>query len=87
MAAIRGLHSVTLFVENLERAADFYVEKLGFEAETRYVRSQLLRAGDFRLLLHVGGSPLGEEAALHLHLAVDDVDAFHEQLVASGASP
>ncbi len=89
MAAIRGLHSVTLFVENLERAADFYVEKLGFEAETRYVRSQLLRAGDFRLLLHVGGSPPGEEAALHLHLhlAVDDVDAFHEQLLASGASP
>ncbi len=87
MAAIRGLHSVTLFVENLERAADFYVEKLGFEAETRYVRSQLLRAGDFRLLLHVGGSPSGEEAALHLHLAVDDVDAFHEQLLASGASP
>ena len=87
MAAIRGLHSVTLFVENLERAADFYVEKLGFEAETRYVRSQLLRAGDFRLLLHVGGSPGGEEAALHLHLAVDDVDAFHEQLCATGEAP
>ncbi len=87
MATIRGLHSVTLFVEDLERAADFYVEQLGFEAETRYARSQLLRAGDFRLLLHVGGSPEREEGDLHLHLLVDDVDAFHNEVLGSGASP
>ena len=88
MAAIRGLHSATLFVDDLEQAAAFYVETLGFEAETRYARSQLLRAGDFRLLLHIGGDRPGSgEAALHLHLAVDDVDSFHELLRARGAAP
>ena len=87
MATLRGLHSATLFVEDLERAADFYVGRLGFEAETRHARSQMLRAGEFRLLLHVGGSPVGEAQTLHLHLAVDDVDAFHREVCDRGATP
>ncbi len=88
MTGIRGLHSVTLFVDDLERAAGFYVDTLGFAVETRYARSQLLRVGDFRLVLHVGGTAAAAEtAALHLHLAVDDVDAFHELVRARGATP
>ncbi len=88
MAGIRGLHSVTLFVKDLERASAFYTETLGFVAETRYARSQLLRAGGLRLLLHVGGgAAAAEPAALHLHLAVDDIDGFHELLRARGAAP
>ncbi|MDE2670308.1 MAG: VOC family protein [Chloroflexota bacterium] len=83
---IRGLYSATLFVEDLDRTADFYVDVLGFEAETRSARSQMLRAGEFRLLLHVGGST-PDEQNLHLHLAVDDVDAFHREVSARGAAP
>ncbi len=80
----------------MERAAAFYVDVLGFEAGTRYARSQMLQAGDFRLLLHISDSgqadedgehAAGEESSLHLHLAVDDIDAFHEQVCAQGASP
>ncbi|MDE2935027.1 MAG: VOC family protein [Chloroflexota bacterium] len=83
---IRGLYSATLFVEDLDRTADFYVDVLGFEPETRNARSQMLRAGEFRLLLHVGGST-PDKQNLHLHLAVDDVDAFHREVSARGAAP
>ena len=82
---IRGLYSATLFVEDLDRAADFYVDVLGFEPETRSDRARMLRAGEFRLLLHVGGStPDKQNLHLHLHLAVDDVDAFHREVSARG---
>ena len=86
MVTIRGLHFATLFVEDLDRAAGFYVDVLGFEVETRSDRARMLRAGEFRLLLHVGGST-PDEQNLHLHLAVDDVDAFHRDVCARGASP
>ena len=88
MARIRGLHSVTLFVDDLEGAAAFYVGTLGFEVETRYARSQLLRVGNFRLQVHARGAAADtESAALQLHLAVDDIDAFHELVRARGATP
>ena len=83
---IRGLYSATLFVEDLDRAADFYVDVLGFEPESRSARARMLRAGEFRLLLHVGGSA-PDEQNLHLHLAVDDVDVFHREVCARGATP
>jgi len=83
---IRGLHSATLFVEDLDHVADFYVRILGFEPETRSARARMLRVGEFRLLLHVGGST-PDEQNLHLHLAVDDVDAFHREVCARGATP
>lgn len=86
MVSIRGLYSATLFVEDLDRTADFYVDVLGFEPETRSARARMLRAGEFRLLLHVGGST-PDEQNLHLHLAVDDVDAFHREVSARGAAP
>ena len=86
MVTIQGLYSATLFVEALDRAADFYVDVLGFEPETGSARARMLRAGEFRLLLHVGGSP-PDEQNLHLHLAVDDVDAFYREVSARGASP
>ncbi len=86
MVTIRGLYSATLFVEDLDRAADFYVDVLGFEPETRSDRARMLRAGEFRLLLHVGGST-PDKQNLHVHLAVDDVDAFHREVSARGATP
>lgn len=86
MVSIRGLYSATLFVEDLDRTADFYVDALGFEPETRSARARMLRAGEFRLLLHVGGTT-PDEQNLHLHLAVDDVDAFHREVSARGAAP
>lgn len=86
MVSIRGLYSATLFVEDLDRTADFYVDVLGFEPETRSARARMLRAGEFRLLLHIGGST-PDEQNLHLHLAVNDVDAFHREVSARGAAP
>ena len=85
MVAIKGLNSASIFVAKYDATVDFYVGKLGFTVEERSERSSMLRAGDFRLLVHVGGPPAAPpDLAMHLHLAVDDVDAYHRQLVEGG---
>ena len=85
MAAISGLNSASIFVQDYEGTVDFYVGKLGFGVHERTPRSVMLSAGTFRLLVHVD-SPASAPAdlAMHLHLDVDDVDAYHRQLVERG---
>ena len=85
MAAITGLSSASIFVRDYEATVAFYVDKLGFAVEERSERATMLRAGDFRLLVHVGGPPAApRDPGMHLHLWVDDVDAFHVALVGRG---
>ncbi|MCH7717987.1 MAG: VOC family protein [Chloroflexi bacterium] len=85
MATITGLNSASIFVADYDGTVDFYVSKLGFVAEEQSERASMLRAGDFRLLVHVDGPPAAPPGlAMHLHLSVDDVDAYHRLLVERG---
>ena len=85
MATITGLNSASIFVQEYDATVDFYAGKLGFTVEERTERATMLRAGDFRLLVHVGGPPAAPpDLAMHMHLWVDDVDAYHRQLVERG---
>ena len=85
MATITGLHSVSMFVTDLSGTVSFYVDKLGFDVEEQSERMTMLRVGEFRLLVHVGGpASAPPDLALHLHLWVDGVDQLYEQLVAGG---
>ncbi|MCH8025331.1 MAG: VOC family protein [Chloroflexi bacterium] len=86
MPKITGLNSASIFVQEYDATVDFYVGKLGFTVEERTERASMLRAGDFRLLVHIGGPPAAPpDLAMHHHLWVDDVDAFHRQIVERGA--
>ena len=81
MAKITGLNSASIFVADLPGTVDFYVSKLGFTAEEQSERATMLQAGDFRLLVHVGGpASAPAELAMHLHLWVDGVDDLYRQL-------
>ncbi len=74
-------------MQDYEATVDFYIDALGFEVEERSERSAMLRAGTFRLLLHVGGPPSAPaDLAMHLHLDVDDVDGYHRHLVERGVN-
>ena len=85
MATITGLNSASIFVEDYQGTVDFYVDKLGFVVEERSERATMLRAGDFRLLVHTGGpSSAPPDLGMHLHLWTDDVDGFYSQLVERG---
>ncbi len=85
MAAISGLNSASIFVQDYEGTVDFYVEKLGFQVNERTARSSMLSAGTFRLLVHVDGPPSAPaDLAMHLHLDVDDVDAYYRELLDRG---
>ena len=85
MAKITGLNSASIFVEDATGTVDFYVSKLGFTVEERSERATMLQAGDFRLLVHIGGPPSAPEGlAMHLHLWVDGVDELCQQLRDAG---
>ena len=85
MAKITGLNSASIFVADVPGTADFYVSKLGFAVEEQTERIMMLRAGDFRLLVHVGGpASAPPESAMHLHLEVDGVDELYQQLREAG---
>ena len=87
MATITGLNSASIFVQDYTGTVDFYVNKLGFAVEERSERASMLRAGDFRLLVHVDGPPAAPpDLAMHIHLWVDDVDGYHRQLVERGVA-
>jgi len=81
VAMITGLHSVSIFVADVPATVAFYVDRLGFDVEERTERMTMLRTGDLRLLVHIGGPPSAPpDLALHLHLWVDGVDEMYEQL-------
>ena len=85
MTKITGLNSASIFVEDAAGTVDFYVSKLGFTAEEQSERATMLQAGDFRLLVHVGGPPSApDDLAMHFHLWVDGVDEMYKQLHEAG---
>ncbi len=85
MAKITGLNSASIFVEDAAGTVDFYVSKLGFTVEEQSERATMLQAGNFRLLVHIGGPPSApRDLAMHLHLWVDGVDGMHKQLREAG---
>ncbi len=78
--------------------ADWYIKNLGFIAVHRFgppAYGQFLADAERRSMLelyHKAEVPLPEfgnihEMALHLALAVDDVDELHSTLVNAGATP
>ena len=85
MAKITGLNSASIFVEDAAGTVDFYVSKLGFTVEEQSERATMLQAGDFRLLVHIGGpASAPRDLAMHHHLWVDGVDEMHKQLRDAG---
>lgn len=85
MATITGLNSASIFVRDYEATVAFYVDQLGFAVEERSERASMLRAGDFRLLVHVGGPAAAPpDLPMHLHLSVDDVDGYYRRLIDRG---
>ncbi len=85
MATITGLNSASIFVEDYRGTVDFYIDKLGFVVEEQSERATMVRAGEFRLLVHAGGPPSAPpDFGMHLHLWVNDVDGYYDQLVNRG---
>ncbi len=90
--------SVFLYVSDVPRSVDFYHEVVG--AEIRQLHAEfdggpltlaILRLGEFTLMIH----PLGPHEedfqgqrmglGIHLQLRVDDIDAFYQHCLESGA--
>ena len=87
MATITGLNAASIFVDDYDGTVDFYVNKLGFALEEGTEHASMLRAGDFRLLVHMEGPPAAPpDLAFHLHLWVDDIDADYRQLLERGVA-
>ena len=85
-----GLRHVALYVESVPRAADFYVGLLGFEVEWHPDPDNLyLCSGADNLALHKGEPGRALEGGRLDHIGIilrqaEDVDAWHEHLVAAG---
>lgn len=87
---VLGLHSIALFVPDLDRSVSFYRALLGVAPAERRDRIALFRVGDAKLLLHGDtehrrippGTPRG--AGLALHFEVGDIHAFREGLRRAG---
>ncbi len=94
MAAITGVHTVLLEVSDPERSLAFWRDALGIPLEPDPEdRKNCYDAwiGSTHLLLHRDFSPATGRTArgsgIHLHLSVDDADAFHALLRSRGIEP
>ena len=92
----RGISAITLFVEDLDAARDFYRRVFGLEVHFSDDNSVVFRFGDTLVnLLSVGEAPeliapgvvapVDAGSRLQFTIAVDDVDARCEDLVRRGA--
>lgn len=87
------LGNINLFVRDMERARQFYVDVLGLVE--RAERSappgfRLLDAGGCTLTLQdatAPGAAFGPATSIELGFAVDDVEAIRQRLLAWGGSP
>jgi catechol 2,3-dioxygenase-like lactoylglutathione lyase family enzyme len=94
MAAITGVHTVLIEVSDVERSLGFWRDGLGIPlAPDREDKQNCHDAwiGGTHLLLHRDFSAATGSAArgagVHLHLSVDDADAFHALLHRRGIEP
>lgn len=84
-----GLDLLFLEINSLEESVAFYQERLGFQLETHTPESEppmaTLRAGRLKLtLVQQLETMLRRGRGCHFFLGVTDVDAYYEQLKASG---
>lgn len=89
--SVTGLDLLFLEVNNLEESLMFYQGLLGLELEKHSPQSEppmaTLRAGSLRITLAEQlETMLRRGRGTHFFLGVPDVDAFYEQLSASGAA-
>ncbi|HEY8471428.1 MAG TPA: VOC family protein [Natronosporangium sp.] len=82
--AIHGL-GITVLVSDLDRAVEFYVDKLGFYQADQGEGNLVLASGETRLLLRQwrDRKPV-DVRPVHINLVVADIDAMYEQLKANG---
>lgn len=88
-----GMRHVALFVDGLEACEHFYVDLLGMEVEWRPDQDNLyLTSGNDNLALHRAARSSDEGAFQRLdHIGfilakIEDVDQWHEFLVAAGVT-
>ena len=93
--SVKGVHTVVLYVKDLEASAKFYSEILGMTRQFGGGGVEGFKAGDTTILLHVDEGvddgylpPSGERGrGVLLDLEMDDVNAFHEYLKTKGVEP
>ncbi len=85
------LRYVILFVSDMERSVAFYRNVLGWPLTCRSPERTELAAGGTTVALHYASKPSGAAAVqgkiagrCQLGLSVDDVEAFHRDMVARG---
>ncbi len=92
MKLTRG--EINLYVSDLDRAADFYVMALDFEAlpgrEEVGPSYRKVQSGEIVLTFFLAGSPgpapaTGTQPCMTTDLHVDDLDEAHRRLAAAGA--
>ena len=86
---ISGLDLLFLEVNSLEESVAFYEGILGMEVESININSEppmaRLRGGDLRITLAQNlETMLRRGRGVHFVVGVDDVDQFHNQLLANG---
>lgn len=93
VVTLTSLYSV-LISSDVGTSADFYRSHLGFETTFEADWYVSLRLGAFELAVLQSGHPTIPEAyrqataaGVLLNLEVDDVDAWHDRLVAAGLTP
>lgn len=83
-----GMHHVALFVADLAKARQFYVDLLGYRVEWEPDADNLyLTCGSDNLALHRGDAPEGKQRLDHLGIilaAAEDVHAWEAHLRAAG---
>lgn len=87
---LTGLELLFLEVNNLRESLEFYVERLGFELESKSAEDAeppmaTLRAGRFKVMLAQQLSAMARRGrGVHLFFGVADVDVYHAQLQTRG---
>ena len=94
---IKSVSGITCYVKNLGKTAKFY-ETLGFEIKKKESNHITVYSNwfwiDFLAIARnertefTKGANLGNKGAgIFLYLSVDDVDAFHKELLSKGLKP
>lgn len=81
------------YVESVDAMRDFYLDKLGFEhlmgmvgGDGRLDFAIVQRAGAMLMLSRPRDDATLTTGAVEIYIEVDDVDAYHDQLVAAGVA-
>ena len=84
---ITGLHSITLWTENIEPLSRFYHDLLGLQLQTTRTDFTNFQLGQARLNLYRNDQvhgPSKDPYRVMIHLAVDDVQQEYQRLTQEG---